>query len=90
MKQKNVTIRQKNSTLSPSEPVGETVSSVTVPDLSISTPATMQEVEKLIKRSLHNHVGWTQCRLRATLARFALTRVSLARFTLATIILTRF
>ena len=42
---------QEESTLSSSVPVGETVSSVTVPDLSISTPATMQEVEKLIKRS---------------------------------------
>ena len=40
------------SILSPSVPVGETVSSVTVPDLSSNfTPATMQEVEKLIKRS---------------------------------------
>ena len=50
-----VTIRQnmdqEDSTLSPSVPVGETVSSVTVPDLSIFTPATMQEVEKLITRS---------------------------------------
>ena len=53
--QKIVTIRQNmdqgDSTLSPSVPVGETVSSVTVPDLSNFTPATMQEVEKLIKRS---------------------------------------
>ncbi len=44
-------MNQEDSTLSPSVPVGETVSSVTVPDLSNFTPATMQEVEKLIKRS---------------------------------------
>ena len=52
---KSLTIRQnmdqEDSTLSPSVPVGETVSSVTVPDLSNFTPATMQEVEKLIKQS---------------------------------------
>ena len=51
--QKIVTIRhnmhQDESTLSPSVPVGETVSSV--PDLSNFMPATMQELEKVIKRS---------------------------------------
>ena len=41
---------QEESTLSPSVPVGETVSCMTVPGLYIFTPATMQEVEKLIKR----------------------------------------
>ena len=53
--QKIVKIRQnmnqEDSTLSPYVPVGETVSSVTVPELSNFTPATMQEVEKLTKRS---------------------------------------
>ena len=50
--QKIWTIRQSmdqdESTLSPSVPVGETASSVTVPDVSHFTPATMQDVEKLI------------------------------------------
>ena len=53
--QKIVTIRQnmdqEDATLSPSVPVGEFVSSVTVSDLSNFTPATMQLVEKLVKRS---------------------------------------
>ena len=53
--QKIVAIRQnmyqEESTFSPSVPVGETVSSMTVPDLSNFTPATMQEAEKLITRS---------------------------------------
>ena len=42
---------QEDSALSPPVSVGETVSSETVPDLSNFTPATMQEVEKLIKQS---------------------------------------
>ena len=41
---------QEESTLSPSVPVGETVSSVTVPEVSNFMPATMQEVEKLINQ----------------------------------------
>ena len=44
-------LNKEDPTLSPSAPVGETVSSVTVPDPSNFTPATMQEVEKVIKRS---------------------------------------
>ena len=44
-------MNQEDSTHSPSVPVGETVSSVTVPDLSNVIPANMQEVEKLFKRS---------------------------------------
>ena len=59
--QKIVTIRQnmdrKDSTLSPPVPVGETVRSVTVPDLSNFPPATMQEVEQLIKRSTAKSCG---------------------------------
>ena len=65
--QKIVTIRQNmrqdEFTLSPSVPVGETVSSVTVPDLSNFRPATMQEIEKRIKCPLQNHVDWNQCQL---------------------------
>ena len=60
--QKIVTIRQnmmdqEDSTLSPPVPVGKTVSSATVPDLSNFTPATMQYVEKLIKRSPAKQCG---------------------------------
>ena len=56
-----VTIRQnmdqEDSTLSPCVPVAETVGSVTVLDLSNFTPAAMQEVENLIKRSCAKSCG---------------------------------
>ncbi len=59
--QKIVTIRQKMDqevlTLSPYVPVGETVRSVTVPDLSNFTPATMEEVEKL-KQAVPCKIMW--------------------------------